>query len=171
MVRASSPAKLRPWSELTAKMVLGVVPGLVSFSLGKQSTIHIELLFRNAPVKSSCTDLSLVWFAGATPESGPSGRLLLLKPCWGSDLLPFMLESIRHRPRAPHPQIRSPSPPQGSIWHRSRAKSGKSMSNRCQIDPWGWEGKANSRVGSGGSVPTVGTKIIADPEKCFQEWN
>ena len=29
MVRASSPAKLRPWSELTAKMVMGVVPGLV----------------------------------------------------------------------------------------------------------------------------------------------
>ena len=29
MVRVSSPAKLRPWSELTAKMVRGVVPGLV----------------------------------------------------------------------------------------------------------------------------------------------
>ena len=28
MVRVS-PAKLRPWSELTAKMVMGVVPGLV----------------------------------------------------------------------------------------------------------------------------------------------
>ena len=34
MVRVSSPAKLRPWSELTAKMVMGVVPGLVrNFSL------------------------------------------------------------------------------------------------------------------------------------------
>ena len=31
MVRVSSPAKLRPWSELTAKMVMGVVPGLVTF--------------------------------------------------------------------------------------------------------------------------------------------
>ena len=31
MVRVSSPAKLRPWSELTAKMVMGVVPGLVKF--------------------------------------------------------------------------------------------------------------------------------------------
>ena len=30
MVRASSPAKLRPWSELTAKMVMGVAPGLVN---------------------------------------------------------------------------------------------------------------------------------------------
>ena len=29
MVRVSSPAKLRPWSELIAKMVRGVVPGLV----------------------------------------------------------------------------------------------------------------------------------------------
>ena len=29
MVRVSSPAKLRPWSELAAKMVMGVVPGLV----------------------------------------------------------------------------------------------------------------------------------------------
>ena len=30
MVRVSSPAELRPWSELTAKMVMGVVPGLVN---------------------------------------------------------------------------------------------------------------------------------------------
>ena len=30
MVRVSSLAKLRPWSELTAKMVMGVVPGLVN---------------------------------------------------------------------------------------------------------------------------------------------
>ena len=30
MVRVSSPAKLRPWSELIAEMVMGVVPGLVS---------------------------------------------------------------------------------------------------------------------------------------------
>ena len=29
MVRVSSLAKLRPWSELTAEMVMGVVPGLV----------------------------------------------------------------------------------------------------------------------------------------------
>ena len=33
MVRLSSPAKLRPWSEFTAKMVMGVVPGLVNHSL------------------------------------------------------------------------------------------------------------------------------------------
>ena len=41
---------------------------ILVFFLGKTSTIHIELLFRNAPVKSSWTDLSLVWFAGATPD-------------------------------------------------------------------------------------------------------
>ena len=29
MVRVSLPGELRPWSELTAKMVMGVVPGLV----------------------------------------------------------------------------------------------------------------------------------------------
>ena len=43
---------------------------ILVFFLGKTSTIHIELLFRTAPAKSSWTDLSLVWFAGATPESG-----------------------------------------------------------------------------------------------------
>ena len=31
MVRVSSSAKLRPWSELTAKMMMGVVPGLVRY--------------------------------------------------------------------------------------------------------------------------------------------
>ena len=41
---------------------------LVFFFLGKTSTIHIELLFRFAPGKSSWTGLSLVWFAGATPD-------------------------------------------------------------------------------------------------------
>ena len=40
------------------------------FSLGKTSTIHIELLFQNAPVKCSWTDLSLVWFARATSDVG-----------------------------------------------------------------------------------------------------
>ena len=31
MVRISSPAKLRPWSESTVKMVMGVIPGLVNY--------------------------------------------------------------------------------------------------------------------------------------------
>ena len=35
MVQGSSPAKLRPWSKLTAKMVVGVVPALVSFTKGR----------------------------------------------------------------------------------------------------------------------------------------
>ena len=41
----------------------------------KTSTIHIELLFRNAPAESSWTDLSLVWFAGATPEILPCQKV------------------------------------------------------------------------------------------------
>ena len=41
---------------------------ILVFFLGKTSTIHIELLFRNAPGKSSWTGLSLVWFAGATSD-------------------------------------------------------------------------------------------------------
>ena len=40
------------------------------FFLRKTSTVHIELLFRNAPAKSSRTDFLLVWFAGATPDFG-----------------------------------------------------------------------------------------------------
>ena len=36
MARVSSPAKLRPWSELTARMVMGVVPGLVITTLFQQ---------------------------------------------------------------------------------------------------------------------------------------
>ena len=38
MVRVSSPAKLRPWSELTAIMVMGVVPGLVINGLNEFQT-------------------------------------------------------------------------------------------------------------------------------------
>ena len=40
MVRASSPAKLRPWSELTAKMVMGVVPGLATKNAQEHVTMH-----------------------------------------------------------------------------------------------------------------------------------
>ena len=34
------------------------------------------------------------------------------------------------------------------------------MSNRCQIDPRGGEGEADSRVGSGGPVPNKPLTII-----------
>ena len=50
--------------------------------LRKTSAISIELLFRNAPGKTSWTGLSLVWFAGVTPEScrgATGGRLEILK--------------------------------------------------------------------------------------------
>ena len=42
MVRVSSSAKLRPWSELTAKMVMGVVPGLVSVSTQEKEGISFK---------------------------------------------------------------------------------------------------------------------------------
>ena len=41
---------------------------ILVFFLGKISAIHIELLFQNAPGKSSWTGLSLVWFARVTPD-------------------------------------------------------------------------------------------------------
>ena len=74
---------------------------------------------------------------------------------------------IRHRPPDPTLESASPSPPQGSIWHRfninstlirhrNRVKSG----NRCRINvksmpnrPLRREGEADSRVGSGALVP------------------
>ena len=43
MVRVSSPAELRPWSEFTAKMVMGVVPGLVPYPCS-------VTLFRASPI-------------------------------------------------------------------------------------------------------------------------
>ena len=45
MVRVSSPAKLRPWSELTAKMVMGVVPGLVIYLYSQGKTDHKKANF------------------------------------------------------------------------------------------------------------------------------
>ena len=42
---------------------------ILVFLLGKTSAIHIKLLFRFAPGKSSWTGLSLVWFAGVTPDN------------------------------------------------------------------------------------------------------
>ena len=38
------------------------------FFLKKTSTIHIELLLRNAPVKNFMNWPFLVWFAGLTPD-------------------------------------------------------------------------------------------------------
>ena len=42
MVRVSSPAKLRPWSELTAKMVMGVVPGLLTNAFGPRGVSFLS---------------------------------------------------------------------------------------------------------------------------------
>ena len=79
------------------------------FFLRKTSTIHIELLFRNAPAKNSWADLSLVWFAGATPEKngghlewGPSQDFWMIKhdQLARDNRLPVhcrRLRSMRHR--------------------------------------------------------------------------
>ena len=42
--------------------------------LGKQARFTYRTLFRSAPAKSSRTDLSLIWFAGATPEKRADKR-------------------------------------------------------------------------------------------------
>ena len=75
-------------------------------------------------------------------------------------------------PPDPTLESASPSPPQGSIRHRFNIDSTlifwfdqeidvESMLNRCQIDPWGGEGEADSRVGSGGPVPNKPFTILA----------
>ena len=68
---------------------------ILVFFLGETSTIHIELLFRNAPAKSSWTDLSLVWFAGATPDSLSFSRCtpnLQISKQWLSQKLSFHVQ-------------------------------------------------------------------------------
>ena len=45
MVRVSSPVKLRPWSELTAKMVMGVVPGLVTFDPSRMISEDLSIRY------------------------------------------------------------------------------------------------------------------------------
>ena len=76
------------------------------FSLRKTSTIHIELLFRNAPAKSSWTDLSLVWSAGATSDLSTAGTFR---------------KELRKTPRRPRKLSRSFSwnSPQGYGWDPS----------------------------------------------------
>ena len=39
------------------------------------------------------------------------------------------------------------------------------MLNRCQIDPWGGEGEADSRVGSGGPVPNKPLTILVHRDR------
>ena len=62
------------------------------FSFRKTSTIHIELLFRNVPAKSSWTDLSLVWFAEATPDDIQAREALRSQGIWAER--PPQIESL-----------------------------------------------------------------------------
>ena len=63
--RQTKPKKGAKWKVHEFRPFLWIL----AFFLGKTSTIHIELLFRKAPAKSSWTGLSLVWFAGVTPDT------------------------------------------------------------------------------------------------------
>ena len=73
MVRVSSPAKLRPWSELTAKMVMGVVPGLVKIS-GKS---------KGGLSKGGLGPKGAKW-----AKKGPFGAISALPPwLWGAEEL------------------------------------------------------------------------------------
>ena len=67
---------------------------ILVFFLGKTSTIHIELLFRNAPVKSSWTDLSLVWLLGPLLTSvPPTADVIILEQHAKPDLKSLASES------------------------------------------------------------------------------
>ena len=58
MVRVSSPAKLRPWSELTARMVMGVVPGLVKLPCDCRGFGQLAWEFKNLVVGKNKTQKS-----------------------------------------------------------------------------------------------------------------
>ena len=69
MVRVSSPAKLRPWSELTAKMVMGVVPGLVTAQCGEAQIMALENSLKDG-----------LGAHGTLPSSGAGQERLREKP-------------------------------------------------------------------------------------------
>ena len=54
MVRVSSPGKLRPWSDLTAKMVMGVVSELLTI---RPSTLRNKIAFREVVLREGLEDL------------------------------------------------------------------------------------------------------------------
>ena len=65
---ALAPANQTKERAKTKSSWLSPILWILGVFLGKTNAIHIELLFRNAPRKSSWTGLSLVWFAGVTPD-------------------------------------------------------------------------------------------------------
>ena len=111
-------------------------------SLFRNSTL--ETVFWPFPSKGKAgTCLSLL-LPGVTAQLSQFGQM-------GHHCSLFHYPFIRHRPPGPTLESASPSPPQGSIWHRNKGKSG----NGCRIDakstPWEGEGEADSRVRSGGA--------------------
>ena len=80
MVRVSSPAKLRPWSELTAKMVMGVVPGIwlcKNWRKSTQSQRRKSWKVFWKPVSHQCKRLSLHFHTWAPNHLSHSPRTTL----------------------------------------------------------------------------------------------
>ena len=73
MVRVSSPAKLRPWSELTAKMVMGVVPGLVTNAL--HETMFLLQCQNQGSLRHCCVMCFITQGKTHTPSGSPHPQL------------------------------------------------------------------------------------------------
>ena len=77
MVRVPSPAKLRPWSELTSKMVMGVVPGLVD-KIGTPPHVTLQVIVYD-PSKNSSRAAKRGFQTGGFPDLDLS---FLFGPFW-----------------------------------------------------------------------------------------
>ena len=135
---------------------------ILVFFLGKTSTIHIESLFRNAPARSSWTDLSLVWFAGATgtvqravgarPTSGGSRSGVCLNhtftfrfSCCPDPPIPAFLPKKRGTPAKSRD-----FPLRRALYILGKeSKKAQSKENRKNEKKWGEQKKKQGLVGSG----------------------
>ena len=159
MVRVSSPAKLRPWSELTAKMVMGgswvgnvgCLKDKMAIQMEKMAVSHSvnghfnrkiarpssKLLDRGSfstpdqhIIQNRCRGIERVIpvrFGSATVFLH---RMVRAATVFGSNACcgeRGFSEEGHEFPFGPPLESASPSPPQGSIRHRNRVKSG----NRC----------------------------------------
>ena len=147
----------------------------------RANTLTVEKYWKRSPLLRGRGNLGEAFWEAiwVTREKGEICRKELSprnqpNNCYFSPCHSFVRGLLGTGPPDPSLESASPSPPQGSIWHRfnidstsNRVKSGnrcridvESMLNRCRIDPWGGEGEADSRMGSGGSVPNKPLTII-----------
>ena len=87
--------------------------------------IVCDSISQNAQYPASTFELSQCW---RCKERRPLAEQRLL-----GDLRQSVPPNCGHRPHGPHPQSASPSPPQGSIWHRFSIDS-TSIQHRFDID-------------------------------------